>query len=359
MLQKTMPKHIRVLVVDDSAYSRRLIANILNSLPNVEVVGTAFNGQEAISLAIRLKPNFITLDLEMPEMDGFTFLRWLMHNQPTPTIIISSDGCEENILKALDLGAVDFIVKPTRKISPDLVSIQDTLVEKISTLRNLKIDKVKERIEARESKKTEPKTTSVKSITSQIDLVAIGASTGGPPALQSILYNLPANFPSAIAVVQHMPPSFTRFFADRLNESCELEVKEAEEGDIVRPGRILIAPGGFNMTFIKENGKVRVTLGPQRQSDKFVPSVNAMMESSSEIYGNRTLGVILTGMGDDGKIGMKSIKRVKGRTIAESEETAIVFGMPAEAIKEGVVDEILELGNISDKIIALCLENGL
>jgi len=359
MPEKMSLKHIRALVVGDSAYSRRLISNALNSLPDSEVVGTAYNGQEAITMAIRLKPNFITLDLEMPEMDGFTFLRWLMHNQPTPVMIISSAGAEENILKALDLGAVDFIVKPTRKISPELSFIQETLIEKLTALRSLKIDKITDRLDSRRVQRVKEAPVLASASKSQIDLVAIGASTGGPPALQTILTRLPANFPSAVAVVQHMPPSFTHFFAERLHEACALDVKEAEEGDEVRPGLVLIAPGGMNMTLKKYNGIVRVTLGPQREQDKFVPSVNAMMESSSAIYGSRTLGVLLTGMGDDGKLGMKAIKQMNGETIAESEETAIVFGMPAEAIKEGVVDHILGLGDITDKILSICSGDNL
>jgi two-component system chemotaxis response regulator CheB len=357
--QNNSLKHIRALVVDDSAYMRRLISNTLNELPDVEVVGSAFNGQEAISMAIRLKPNFITLDLEMPEMDGFTFLRWLMHNQPTSTIIISSAGSEENILKALDIGAIDFIVKPTKKISHELISIKETLIEKISSFRNLEISKVKKQLDSRKTSKKKSKKPAFPGTESPIDLVAIGASTGGPPALQTILNQLPANFPSAIMIAQHMPPSFTRFFADRLNDSCELEVKEAEEGDEVRAGRVLVAPGGRNMVLKRSKNGVRISLISQREQDKFVPSVNAMMESSAEVFGTRTLGVILTGMGNDGKVGMKAIKASQGQTIAESEETAIVFGMPAEAIKEGVVDHILHLGDITEKILSICLENGL
>jgi len=354
--QQNTLKELRALVVDDSAYTRRLISNTLNALPNVEVVGTAFNGQEAITMAVRLKPNFITLDLEMPEMDGFTFLRWLMRNQPTPTIIVSSAGTEENILKALDIGAVDFIVKPTSHITPELAQIQKSIIEKVTTIRQLNINKVIERLDTPKEKKKEGEVAPslVVPQTGLIHLLAIGASTGGPPALQAILNRLPANFPSAVAVVQHMPPSFTRFFAERLNESCPLEVKEAEEGDEVRPGRILIAPGGVNMAFERWNGIIRVCLQPQRPQDKFVPSVNAMMESSAEVFGSRTLGVILTGMGDDGKIGMRAIKERNGQTIAESEDTAIVFGMPAEAIRAGVIDTVLPLGDISSKILSVC-----
>lgn len=354
MSKAKLLKSIRVLVVDDSAYTRRLIANTLTGLPDVKVVGTAFNGQEAITMAVRLKPDLITLDLEMPEMDGFTFLRWLMHSQPTPTIIVSSAGSEENVLKALDIGAVDFVVKPTSHISPELAQIQESIIEKINTIRELDIDKVRERLDPRKRREREPVASLTLPHTSPIGLLAIGASTGGPPALQTILNHLPANFPAAVAVVQHMPPNFTRFFAERLNESCALEVREAEEGDQVRRGRILIAPGGVNMSFLRENGEVRVRLCAQREQDKFVPSVNAMMESAAEVFGGRTLGIILTGMGDDGRIGMRAIKEKNGVTIAESEDTAIVFGMPAEAIKEGVVDHVLQLGDITGKILSVC-----
>ncbi len=358
MKKKKLIQSLRALVVDDSAYLRRLIANTLNAIPDVEVVGTAFNGQEAISLALRLKPDLITLDLEMPEMDGFTFLRWLMHDLPTPTIIVSSEGSEENVLKALDLGAVDFIVKPTRKIGPALNVIQDILIEKVGILRNLRIEKIRQRLSSQKTRTVPPEPVHPHSPSQcPVDLVAIGASTGGPPALQSILNRFPRDFPAAVAVVQHMPPNFTAFFAERLDKTCSLSVKEAEDGDVVCPGRALIAPGGKNMIFRENSGGAHVVLEPKRNQDKFTPSVNATMESSARLFGERTLGVLLTGMGDDGKLGMKAIKEHEGMTIAESEESAIIFGMPAEAIRAGVVDHVLHLDLIPRKILSICLEN--
>lgn len=359
MVNKTVPSPLRALVVDDSAYLRRLLSDILNSIPGVEVAGTAFNGKEAITQALRINPDLITLDLEMPEMDGFTFLRWLMQEHPTPTIIISSDGAEENVLKALDLGAVDFIVKPTRQISSELEVIEDPLVEKVEALRSLRIEKVKQQIVTRRGRPPHFPVNEMKAVDCPFDMVAIGASTGGPPALQSILTRLPKNFPAPIAVVQHMPATFTGLFAERLNTACAIEIKEAENGDRVRPGRALIAPGGRNMLFVKAKNGMRVRLDTPGPQDKYIPSVNVLMRSSAERYHEKTLGVLLTGMGDDGKLGMCAIKEQEGRTIAESEETAIIFGMPAEAIREGVVDFVEDLDKISEKIISLCMKDML
>jgi len=359
MVNNSIHSPFRALVVDDSAYLRRLLSDILNSIPGVEVVGTSFNGKEAITQALRMNPDLITLDLEMPEMDGFTFLRWLMQEHPTPTIIISSEGAEENVLKALDFGAVDFIVKPTRHISTELELIEEPLVEKVEALKNLRIEKVKRQIDTRRRRPPRLPAGETTSVDCPIDLVVIGASTGGPPALQSILTRLPENFPAPLAVAQHMPATFTRLFAERLNAACAIEIKEAKNGDWVRPGRALIAPGGQNMLFVKGKKGVRVQLEPPDPQDKYIPSVNSLMRSSAELYHDKTLGVLLTGMGDDGKLGMRAIKEQKGRTIAESAETAIIFGMPAEAIREGVVDSVEDLDKISETILSLCMENVL
>ncbi|NOY52689.1 MAG: chemotaxis response regulator protein-glutamate methylesterase [Deltaproteobacteria bacterium] len=359
-----MAKHaahspLRALVVDDSAYLRRLLSDILNSIPGVKVAGTAFNGKEAITQALQINPDLITLDLEMPEMDGFTFLRWLMQEHPTPTIIISSEGTEENVLKALDLGAVDFIVKPTHHISTELEQIEGPLVEKVEGLKNLRIEKVKKQIETLRRRSPRIPVCETRPVDAPFDLVAIGASTGGPPALQSILSHLPGNFPVPIVVVQHMPASFTGLFAERLNAFCALEIKEAANGDRVRPGRALIAPGGRNMRFVKGKKGVRVQIDTPSPLDKYIPSVDVLMQSSAELFHKKTLGILLTGMGDDGKIGMRAIKEQKGRTIAESEETAVIFGMPAEAIREGVVDSVVALNQISESILSLCMESSL
>jgi two-component system chemotaxis response regulator CheB len=346
---------IRALVVDDSAYLRRLISGTLSAIPGVHVVGTAFNGTDAIPMTLRLKPDLITLDLEMPQMNGYTFLRWLMQEQPTSTIIVSSEGGEENVLKALELGAVDFIVKPTRQITPELNVIRNVLVEKIRTLRNLRIDNVKRRLAWQPPEIPAPACPVSPTRKGSIDLVAIGASTGGPPALQTIISQLPEDFPAAVTVVQHMPPKFTRYFAQRLNDSCHLAVKEADEGDILLPGRVLIAPGGANMVLQQTSAGIVVVLMPPSPADRFTPSVNAMMQSAAELFGKRVLGVLLTGMGDDGCIGMGAIKAANGRAIAESEETAIVFGMPGEAVKAGAVDQVVPLDKIARRIWSICV----
>jgi two-component system chemotaxis response regulator CheB len=342
------------MVVDDSAYLRRMISNTLNGMPEVEVVATAFNGHEAITMAIRQKPDLITLDLEMPEMDGFTFLRWLMHNHPTSTIIVSSEGREENVLKALDLGAVDFIVKPTRKISPELESIQSLLIEKVNSLRELRIEKVKDRLETTGRHQQQIQPAANGSRAGAIDIVTIGASTGGPPALQMILNQLPGNFATPVAVVQHMPPRFTRFFAERLNATCRLEVKEAEEGDEIRPGLVLIAPGGKNMGFQRTGDGVHITISEDNASRRYVPSVDMMMESAAEVYGGKTLGVILTGMGNDGAAGVGAIRKAGGKTIAESEKTAIIFGMPREAVREGGAEKVADVDKIAGFLLSIC-----
>ncbi len=347
---------IRALVVDDSAYLRRLISSTLSAIPGVHVVGTAFNGTDAIPMTLRLKPDLITLDLEMPQMNGYTFLRWLMQEQPTSTIIVSSEGGEENVLKALELGAVDFIVKPTRRITPELNVIRDVLIEKIRILRNLRIDNVKRRLVWQPPEIPAPACpVSPTQKGSSIDLVAIGASTGGPPALQTILSQLPEDFPATVTVVQHMPPKFTRYFSQRLNDSCRLPVKEAEEGDILLPGRVLVAPGGANMVLRQASAGIVVALAPPSPEDKYTPSVNAMMQSAAELFGKRVLGVLLTGMGDDGRIGMGAIKAANGRAIAESEETAIVFGMPGEAVRAGAVDQVVPLDKIARRIWSICV----
>jgi len=231
------------------------------------------------------------------------------------------------------------------------------LIDKVNSLRELKIEKVKERLDTREEYRQEPHPPGPEPTVGYLDLVTIGASTGGPPALQMILNRLPADFPTPVAIAQHMPPSFTRFFAERLNLSCKLEVKEAEEGDEVRPGLVLIAPGGKNMRFQRRRTGTRVVLSNQEKSDRYVPSVDAMMESAAEVFGPGTLGVILTGMGNDGTKGMAAIKKVQGQTIAESEETAVIFGMPGEAIGEGVVDHVVRLDVIAEMIRDACTKD--
>ncbi|HXX58256.1 MAG TPA: chemotaxis response regulator protein-glutamate methylesterase [Thermodesulfovibrionales bacterium] len=349
-----MAKKIRVLVVDDSPYSRQTIKGMLETDGEIEIAGIATNGVEAMAKTLRLKPDMITLDFEMPEMDGFTFLRWLMKERPTPVIMVSSYSDKKTVFTALELGAADFIPKPSQRASADLLRIQDDLLEKVRGIRDLKTDNlglyrdiVRQDLSA-SSVKDEPSRRTARF--HDIDVVAIGASTGGPAAIQVILTSLPADFPAAILISQHMPKGFTGPFAERLNRLSMIRVKEAAEDVTVEKGTALICPGGCHMIVKEKNRDVRIMLKSSTAGDAYTPSVDVMMASAAERFGATTMGVVLTGMGKDGKKGVVEIKGKGGYTIAESEKTSVVFGMPQEAIKTGAVDRVLPLDEIPMEI---------
>jgi len=349
---------IRIVVVDDSAFSRRTITRMLEGIDFVEVVGYATNGEEGIQKVIALKPDLITLDLEMPKMDGFTLLRILTTRFSVPVIVISALRGADNVFRALELGALDFVAKPSRGASTDLLSIKADLQKKVLQVLALK--------PGSHARATSGSTTSEQmaaepvpagkagiGIHHAIDLVAIGTSTGGPPALQLLFSAFVQKYPFAIVVSQHMPAGFTKAFADRLNRTSFFDVKEAEDGDLVLPGRALIAPGGKNMVFEVCGGQVTARIIAPSESDRYVPSVDAMLQSCAGIYRKRVAAVILTGMGNDGSKGVRIIKEQGGFVIAESEETAIVYGMPREAVATGVVDRCVPLGQVASEIILL------
>lgn len=344
-------KKIRVVVVDDSAYNRRAITKMLEELPGVEVVGYATNGEEGIRRVIDLTPDLVTLDLEMPRMDGFTMLRILMATAPVPVIVISSTSGDEKVFKALELGAVEFIAKPTTVISEELLKIQEDLHQKVEAVFRLNMARVKKRYEpppaeaklAVEAPRPEQR--------ANLDIVAIGASTGGPPALQRIFSAFNERLPFAIVISQHMPSGFTNAFAERLNRSTGFEVREAKDGDEVLPGRALIAPGGKNLVFARVGEKVVARVVPPAQSDRYVPSVDVMFCSCAGIYKERMLAVVLTGMGNDGAKGVREAKRVGAQVVAESEESSVVFGMPREAIATGVVDRVVPIDAMVREIV--------
>jgi len=354
-------KRVRVMIVDDSAFYRQAIASMLKSSEYVEVVGSVADGGEAIKAIPSLKPDVVTLDLNMPTMDGFTFLRWLMVNQPMPVLVISAYSESSNVFRALEMGAVDFVAKTTEKASADFLRLQDELVGKVETIAMVTGEKLRDlrRIAAKadvaipsfkaplESKGWMQK--------ARFDIVVIGASTGGPPAIQTILSRLPKNFSVPIVVAQHMPASFTYHFAERLNHITQIEVKEAQSGDGLEACRVLICPGGHHLYLKVVERKTLIHTEPRQESDKYVPSVDALMTSAVDLFKSKVLGVLLTGMGNDGKLGMKKIKESGGITIAESEETAVVFGMPKEAIQAGIVDKVLPISEISDEVIRQCL----
>ncbi|MBI5694168.1 MAG: chemotaxis response regulator protein-glutamate methylesterase [Nitrospirae bacterium] len=355
-------KIIKVLVVDDSAYNRDVLSKMLDSSPYVDVVGTAADGEEAIERVVRLKPDLITLDLEMPRMDGFTFLRWLMKSMPLPVLVVSSRADDKSVIRALEFGAVDFLPKP---VGPGM-SMEDLraeLLTKVKTFAPVEMKRVSSSVALLEQVAREkpaagmppPRMGADKAAAcGRYEMLAIGASTGGPPAIQAILTKLPKDFPAAVAVSQHMPANFTRFFAERLDKLSALEVKEAQHGDLVFPGRALICPGGSHMAFERAHGSVRVVLRDIKPSDKYAPSIDVMMTSAAHCYGGKTAGVILTGMGNDGAEGVVSIKGAGGVTFAESKETAVIYGMPKEAVKSGAVDHVLPLGMMADELIKTC-----
>lgn len=341
---------IKVLVVDDSAYSRQTIKNMLESDPDITVIGIASDGIDAMAKTLRLKPDLITLDFEMPEMDGFSFLRWLMKQKPTPVIMVSSYSDTKTVFKALELGAFDFIAKPTKRASVELRNIEKDLLNKVKGVKGLNLNRLSRNLELLTEKPEKPKQ-EIEQEAKKYDIVAIGASTGGPPALQLILMKLPADFPVGIVISQHMPRGFTKPFAERLDGLSKLNIKEAESGDEISPGRVLICPGGCHLILKKRGPKMHAFLMDAEYEDRYIPSVDVMMTSVAEIYGGNAVGVVLTGMGNDGKKGMVEITDKGGYTIAESEETAVVFGMPAEVIKAGAAKKVLPITEIAGELI--------
>ena len=338
---------IRVLVIDDSAFSRQTITRMLETSPLVEVVGVARDGEEALRKTFELKPDLITLDLEMPRMDGFTFLRLVMAKRPTPVMIISGQAGEDDVWKALDLGAVDFIAKPTARATPELRTIQDGLIRTVHAIRNLRIDKVSERIQT-----TPPILSGVVEDWASappdehLPIVVIGSSTGGPAALMQTFGAYTDVPPCAFFVAQHMPADFTRGFAERLDRLTPFAVREAESGESPQIGTVLIAPGGRHMEFETRGTLAVTTLGADSGSGKYTPSVDRLFGSAAKHYGETLLAVVLTGMGDDGREGACQVKAAGGRVIAESEETAVIYGMPKQVVDAGVADQILPLHEI-------------
>ncbi len=350
-------KKIRIVVVDDSAFSRRSITRMLEGIASVEVVGYAINGEEGIQKVIALKPDLVTLDLEMPKMDGFTLLRILTTRFSLPVIVISALSSADKVFKALELGALDFVAKPSSNASVDLLTIKEDLQKKVLQVLALKpIRSVRPITALPLLERTAAELVAPQKVgnisCSAIDLVAIGSSTGGPPALQQIFSAFTQKYPFAIVVSQHMPSGFTKAFAERLNRSSLFDIKEAEDGDLVLPGSVLIAPGGKNMVFEVCGGQVTARIVAPSESDRYVPSVDAMLQSCAVIYRKRVAAVILTGMGNDGSSGVRTIKEHGGLVIAESEETAIVYGMPREAVSTGVVDCCVPLDQVVSEIIA-------
>jgi len=341
---------IRVLSVDDSAYNRKVIRAILSGMEEVESVETVSDGEEAIKSILAATPSIVTLDLNMPRMDGFTFLRWLMRTQPLPVLVISAEGDEKSVFKALDLGALDFVVKPTRHASERIFEVREEIIEKVRAIASRDLTGYLTQIARGKSEPARPHAPRpVKPAPVSAGLMVIGASTGGPSAIQSVLTSLPDQFPLAIAVVQHMPPVFTRQFAQRLDRNTPFTTREAEDGDALETGTVLVAPGGFHVG-IDCGGNPRVRLREKAQGDRYIPSVDVTMHAAAACYGPKAAGVLLTGMGDDGAAGLLAIRKAGGRTVAESSETCVVYGMPRAAVNLGAAEDVLPLDRIPSRM---------
>ena len=335
-------ERIRVLVIDDSAFSRQTITRMLETSPLVEVIGCARDGEEALRKTLELAPDLITLDLEMPRMDGFTVLRLIMAKCPTAVMVISGRAGEEDVFKALELGAVDFVAKPTRHAAPELRSIHQELIRKVHACRDLRIEKVSDQIRSAPSILRRDPTERE----SPPPVLAIGASTGGPSALMRVFSAFSEPPPCAVLVAQHMPRGFTRGFAERLDRLTPFTVREAEGGEVPVGGTVLIAPGGYHMELEARGRRVVTRVYPNDPADKYTPSVDRLFVSAAKHFGSDLLAVLLTGMGDDGRRGSLSVKEGGGNVIVESEETAVIFGMPQQAIRSGAVDLVLPLDKI-------------
>lgn len=339
----------KILVVDDSTYTRQVIKKMLEQDPDFDVICVASDGIDAMAKTLRYKPHIITLDFEMPEMDGFSFLRWLMRERPTPVIMVSSHSDSRTVFKALELGAVDFIAKPTRHASIELQTIKKDLIGKVRGIKDIRMDLLSRNLEFLNKEGTAVPPDEKRSRGTK--LLAIGSSTGGPAALQIILTRLPADFSAAIVISQHIPRGFTRPLAERLDSLSKIKIKEAEDGAPVKPGTALICPGDYHLGLLRKGRETLVSLEKGTLTDRYVPSVDFMMKSVARNFGHDSIGIILTGMGNDGKEGMLEIKEKGGYTIAESEESAIVYGMPAEAIKAGAANRVLDIADIPAEII--------
>ncbi|NLM42274.1 MAG: chemotaxis response regulator protein-glutamate methylesterase [Firmicutes bacterium] len=345
---------IRVLVVDDSAFMRKLIVEIINAQPDLEVVGYARNGEDALKKLSRLRVDVVTLDVEMPVMDGLETLKRIMSENPLPVVMLSSRTRKgsETTIQALSLGAVDFVSKPAGSAAPELGSIADELVDKIRCAAMAQLP-AKKRDPAATPKRPLPTLPPVPSGAAS-KIVIIGSSTGGPKAIEEVFAHIPANLPAGIVVVQHMPKEFTHSFAERLNTLFPFPVKEAEHGDLVENGKALIAPGDYHLVITPER---RVALNQDDRVMFLRPAIDVTMESLPAVYGKNIVGVILTGMGRDGAKGMAKIKEAGGVTIAQDKATSTIYSMPKAVADEGNADYILPLdkigGVITDLVSAL------
>lgn len=349
-------KKIRVLTVDDSALMRQVLVALLGRDPDIEVVGSAPDPYIAREKIKALNPDVLTLDIEMPKMDGLTFLEKLMRGHPMPVVMVSSlteTGCQTT-LRALELGAVDFITKPKIDIREGMEEVAQTLIAKVKAAAVARIGGRGGRVRADQKSSPSPLFFSPSSsamIKTTDTIIAIGSSTGGTEAVKDVLERLPPHTPP-ILITQHMPERFTKTWADRMDSLCRIAVKEAQDGDSVLPGHALIAPGNFHMTLVRSGARYSVHINQDPPVNRHRPSVDVMFASVARYAGANAVGVLLTGMGGDGAKEMLTMKQAGAFTIAQDEASCVVFGMPKEAIRLGGVDKILPLDDIPGAILA-------
>ncbi|MCC7541620.1 MAG: chemotaxis-specific protein-glutamate methyltransferase CheB [Deltaproteobacteria bacterium] len=344
------PAPIRVLVVDDSAVGRRTVGETLRAATGYEVVGRAGDGRQALALAFELEPDVVTLDLEMPEMDGFTFLRLLLARRPTPVIVVSGRAAPENVFRALELGALDFVAKPSDTSSQERDRFRRELTAKLSVVRSARL--IVEHVTATRLRAVAPAgpPTPAASPEDARLIVAIGASTGGPKSLLELLGRLRTPSRAAFVVAVHMAERFTRTFAERLSRLGTVRACEAEDGMVLRAGHAYVCPGGSSLELVARSGNTAIRVVPPRDSDRWVPSVDRLFRSGAEACGPRFVAVVLTGMGDDGALALAHVKQLGGAVFAESPLTATVDSMPAAAVASGFVDRVAPIVGLADAI---------
>lgn len=359
---------IKVVVVDDSAFMRKALAAMLGKDPEIEVVATARDGEEGLEMIRRHQPDVVTMDIEMPRMDGLTALRHVMMEMPRPVLMVSSLTTEgaEATLKAMELGAVDFIPKQLSKVSLDIVKIEDELRAKVKTIARRRMSHLVRASLAgrpRPAASTAPSGAPTRE-TERVarpaarptgaqarDLVAIGVSTGGPPAVQKMLSVLPADFPAGILIAQHMPAAFTGPFAKRLDGVCRITVKEAEDGERLQHGVAYVAPGGRHLRIDQKVSRIDVRVVDEPRDALYKPSATVLFDSVAAGVGRRALGVVLTGMGSDGLEGMRALKAKGGRALAQSDSTCVVYGMPKAIVDAGLADEIVDIDEMGEALL--------
>lgn len=337
---------IRTVIVDDSAFVRKAVREMLSASPQIDVVGTARNGEDALEVVETLRPDVVTCDLNMPELDGLEFVRRQMARLPVPILLLTASPQEaELVLKALDAGAVDFVKKPSALASDELLQIRQELIGKVKAAAQTSPRALGMRMES-SVVSTEPIRFAAK-----VDIVVLGISTGGPQALRYLVPQLAADFPVPLVIVLHMPVGYTAIFAEKLAEVSRLRVKEATEGCVVEAGEALLAPAGRHLSFRRtQGGQVVVRLSVQPLDKPHRPSVDVLFESAAKVYGNRVLGVVMTGMGNDGKEGASWIKAKGGTILTESGESCIVYGMPKSVVESGLSDGSVPLTSMAAEI---------